>query len=78
MTEQPFPATDTTVVHKDDYAKSVGPVWQVTGQNPETKDVNLAHALKHKLNSGLKPEFRHVPVSFVDTAASISNSKGGA
>jgi len=62
MGEQPVPATGTTVVHKDDYANNAGPVWQVTGQNPETEDVNLAHAPKHKLNNGLKPEFRHVSV----------------
>lgn len=50
-----LPAVGTKAVHKDDHAKSTGPVWEVVGVDPKKeKPIHINHA-RHKLNNGLEP-----------------------
>lgn len=48
-----LPSVGSRVVHKDDYAKSSGPVWEVTKVQPHLpRPIQIEHAPKHKLNVG--------------------------
>jgi hypothetical protein len=56
-----LPAVGTKAVHKDDHAKTQGPVWQVTGIDPaRDKPIRLDYDHDHKLNRGKDPELRRV------------------
>lgn len=58
--EELLPSVGTRAVHKDDHARSKGPVWEVTGHfKGTTMPIRLNHA-KHKLNEGRKPMQRYV------------------
>ena len=55
-----MPAVGTKVVHKDDHAKSSGPVWEVVAVDPQKpKPIHVNHA-KHKMNQGLEPSSRQL------------------
>jgi hypothetical protein len=60
MAEQSMPAIGTRVVHKDDHAKSQGPLWHVTGTDPPKNSVRLRHVPNAKANRDLAPETRDV------------------
>lgn len=54
MADQPMPSVGATVAHKEDHAKSKGPVWEVTKVTPaEAKPIEIKHVKGHKLNAGL-------------------------
>lgn len=61
-TKPAMPAIGTRIVHKDDHAKSKGPVWSVKSCDAPKQQVNIGHVPNHKANIGLKPENRTVSV----------------
>jgi hypothetical protein len=57
MSEAVLPEVGSKAVHRDDHAKSKGPVWEVTGVNKEAeKPIRIGHLRGHKLNQGLERE----------------------
>jgi hypothetical protein len=62
-----LPQVGTKVVHKDDHAKSAGPVWEVKQIIPQAeKPIKMQHAA-HKMNQGLQPEIRRIDVTEFDS-----------
>jgi len=55
-----LPAIGTRAVHKDDHAKSNGPVWEVYGHKEKEDEVRLKTA-RHKLNAEQEPTAKDVP-----------------
>lgn len=54
-----MPSVGAQVAHKDDHAKSKGPVWEVARVTPaEAKPIVIKHVNGHKLNTGLDSETR--------------------
>jgi hypothetical protein len=46
-----LPSIGTKAVHKDDHAKSVGPVWEVTSVQPQLpQPITIMPAKGHKMN----------------------------
>ena len=65
MSEEVLPPLKTKAVHKNDHAKTKGPVWEVTGHERDRTDgkpIRLDHA-KHKMNDCEQPQTRHVSPS---------------
>lgn len=56
-----LPTIGTKAVHKDDHAKTTGPVWEVVAvKEKEAKPIHLDHAPDHKMNIGVQPASRQV------------------
>lgn len=61
MSEATLPNVGAKSVHKDDHAKSAGPVWEVTEIDASApKPIIIEHAPRHKLNRGLDSETREL------------------
>jgi hypothetical protein len=55
-----MPSVGQRCIHKETPVGQ-GPLWEVKAQLPASEEVKLEHA-KHKVNTGLRPEAKLVPV----------------